>query len=91
VLFSVYGLYIALTDSVSRALVASFVIDQSQAAGIFGLLQTVLSLGLVAASVIGGILWSTIGAWATFAFATSCALAALMVFVVAELRQPRTR
>ncbi|MHB1087255.1 MAG: MFS transporter, partial [Acidimicrobiales bacterium] len=45
VLFSVYGLYIALTDSVSRALVASFVIDQSQAAGIFGLLQTVLSLG----------------------------------------------
>lgn len=86
ILFSVYGLYIALTDSVSRALVASFVTDQSQAAGIFGLLQTVLSIGLVAASIIGGLLWSTIGAWATFAFATTCALAALSVFLVSGLR-----
>ncbi len=91
VLFGVYGLYIALTDSVARALVASFVTDQSQAAGIFGLLQSVMSVGLVAASIVGGILWSTIGAWATFAFAALCALAALSLFVVTELRQPLTR
>lgn len=91
VLFSVYGLYIALTDSVSRALVASFVADQSQAGGIFGLLQTVLSVGLVAASIVGGILWSAIGAWATFAFAAVCALAALVVFMISELRPSRAR
>ncbi|MHB1208892.1 MAG: MFS transporter [Acidimicrobiales bacterium] len=89
VLFGVYGFYIALTDSVSRALVASFVTDQSQAAGIFGLLQTVLSVGLVAASIVGGVLWSTLGAWATFAFASLCALAALVVFATSELRHVR--
>ncbi len=90
ILFIVYGFYIALTDSVSRALVASFVTDQSQAAGIFGLLQTVLSIGLVAASIIGGVLWTTIGSWATFAFASLCALAALVLFAVSELHPTRT-
>ncbi len=88
VLFVIYGLYIALTDSVSRALVGSFVVDRTQAAGIFGLLQTVLSIGLVVASIVGGILWSTIGSWATFAFATLCAVAALVLFITAELRRP---
>jgi predicted MFS family arabinose efflux permease len=90
ILFIIYGFYIALTDSVSRALVASFVTDQSQAAGIFGLLQTVLSIGLVAASIIGGVLWTTIGSWATFAFASLCALAALVVFAVSELHPTYT-
>lgn len=88
VLFIIYGLYIALTDSVSRVLVGSFVVDHTQAAGIFGLLQTVLSLGLVVASIVGGVLWSTIGAWATFAFATLCAITALVLFIAAELRRP---
>jgi MFS family permease len=46
VLFTIYGLYIAFTDSVSRALVGSFVTDQNEAAGIYGLTQTVVSVGL---------------------------------------------
>jgi len=88
ILLVIYGLYIALTDSVSRALVGSFVVDRTQAAGIFGLLQMVLSIGLVVASIVGGVLWSTLGAWATFAFATLCAVAALVLFITAELRRP---
>jgi len=86
ILFAVYGLYIALTDSVARALVGSFVTDERQAAGIYGLLQTVVSVGLVLASVVGGVLWSLVGSWATFAFASACAAAALVVFVATDLR-----
>jgi MFS family permease len=89
ILFSVYGVYIALTDSVSRALVGGFITDEQEAAGVFGLLQTVISIGLVLASVIGGILWSAVGAWATFAFAALCAMMALLVFLSADLRRRR--
>jgi MFS family permease len=88
VLFAIYGLYIALTDSVSRALVGSFITDQNEAAGIYGLLQTFISVGLVFASIIGGVLWSTVGAWATFSFASGCAIAALLLFLSTSLRRP---
>ncbi len=79
VLFSVYGLYIALTDSVSRSLVGSFIAHETQAAGIYGLLQTVISVGLVLASIIGGVRGSTVGSWATFAFGAACAFGAIVV------------
>ena len=83
-LFAIYGLYIAQTDSVSRALVGQYIAGESNAAGTYGLLQSVISIGLVAASVIGGILWSAVGSWATFAFAASCATASLLVFLLAS-------
>jgi MFS family permease len=88
VLFSIYGLYIALTDSVSRALVGSYVIDQREAAGIYGLMQTVVSIGLVLASIIGGVLWSIVGAWATFAFGAGCAVVALLLLLSTARRPP---
>jgi MFS family permease len=86
-LFAAYGFYIAMTDSVSRALVGGFITDQSEAAGIFGLLQTIISVGLVLASVIGGILWTVVGAWATFSFAALCAVLALSVFLTAGVHR----
>lgn len=89
VLFGIYGLYIALTESVSRAFVGSYIADQSEAAGIYGLLQSVISIGLVLASIIGGVLWTTIGAWATFLFASGCALAAIAVLLSSNVRRPR--
>ncbi|MGA7834126.1 MAG: MFS transporter, partial [Acidimicrobiales bacterium] len=89
ILFSVYGVYIALTDSVSRALVGGFITDEREAAGVYGLLQTVISIGLVLASIIGGILWSAVAPWATFAFAALCATLALLVFFLADLRRRR--
>ena len=88
-LFTIYGFYIAMTDSVSRALVGSFIENDNEAAGIFGLLQTIISIGLVSASVIGGLLWSLVGSWATFTFAAGCATLALLVFLLAGRKQPR--
>ena len=79
-LFGTYGIYIALTDSVSRALVSSFIPAQRDAGAIFGLLQGITSAALVLASVVGGLLWSLLGARATFLFGAGCATLALVVF-----------
>lgn len=81
-LFAVYGLYIALTDGVSKALVGQY-INKKDAGGIYGLLQTISSLGVVLASIIGGVLWSVVGPWATFAFGATSAALALLVFIFA--------
>ncbi len=81
-LFAVYGLYIALTDGVSKALVGQY-ISKKEAGGIYGLLQTINSAGILLASIVGGLLWSTIGPWATFAFGAVAAGLALLVFLFA--------
>jgi len=87
-LFAVYGLYIALTDGVSKALVGQY-IDKREAGGIYGLLQTITSIGILLASVVGGILWSAFGAQATFSFGAASAVLALLVFVYGSIIQKR--
>jgi MFS family permease len=85
-LFAVYGLYIALTDGVSKALVGKYV-NKKEAGGIYGLLQTINSIGVLLASIIGGILWTTIGSWATFTFGAAFALLSLIVFIYSAHKQ----
>ncbi len=79
-LFAVYGLYIALTDGVAKALVGKY-IDKQAAGGIYGLLQTITSGGVLLASIIGGLLWTAVGPSATFIFSATCAVLALLVFL----------
>ena len=88
VLFAVYGLYIALTDGVSKALVGQY-INKNEAGGIYGLLQTITSIGILLASIIGGILWSTVGPWATFALGAISAALSLLVFLFAATSRRR--
>ena len=80
-LFAVYGCYIALTDGVSKALASQF-IDPAQSASAYGLMQMVTGLGALAASLIGGELWSLFSPQATFLFAATCAVLSLFVFAV---------
>jgi len=79
VLFAVYGLYIAFTDGVSKALIGSMTsVEKSGTA--YGTFYTVTSLATLLASILGGILWSVFSPAITFAFAVICTLAALVIF-----------
>ncbi|MDR3642846.1 MAG: MFS transporter [Candidatus Doudnabacteria bacterium] len=78
-LFGVYGFYIALTDGVSKAMIGSL-IPKEEAGTAYGVLTTVTSVFTLAASVIGGFLWSAVSPSATFIFAVVCAVLSLIVF-----------
>jgi len=67
VLFPVYGLYIALTEGVEKALVADLA-PLGARATLIGLHATFTGFGLLPASVLAGFLWNTFGASAPFYF-----------------------
>lgn len=77
-LFAVYGLYIAATEGTSKALI-SRATPLAERAGAIGLQATLTGLAGLVASSLGGVLWSAVGPWATFAFGAACALAAAAV------------
>lgn len=66
-LFLLYGLYIAMTEGVEKALVADLT-PQNIRATLMGLHATAVGLGLLPASLLAGFLWSTFGATAPFLF-----------------------
>ncbi len=78
VLFAAYGLYIAATEGTSKALISRATPLAERAAAI-GLQATLTGLASLVASTLGGVLWSAVGPWATFAFGAVCALAAAAV------------
>lgn len=60
VLFGVYGLYIASTEGVEKALVADMAPKEIRAT-LMGLHSTLVGIGLLPASLIAGILWDRLG------------------------------
>ena len=60
-LFAVYGVYMALTDGVGRALVTDFVPPRDRATAI-GIYTGVTGAMILVSSVLAGVLWDTIGA-----------------------------
>jgi MFS family permease len=76
-LFAVYGIYIALTEGVEKALVSD-IAPKDLRATLIGLHGTFTAIGLLPASVLAGFLWNTFGAAAPFYFGGAMgALAAL--------------
>ena len=73
VLFAVYGLYMAATEGVGKALAVDLVPKGSRAAAV-GVLGMVTGVAALLASVIAGVLWSAVGPWATFAYGATGAL-----------------
>ncbi|NLJ26519.1 MAG: MFS transporter [Deltaproteobacteria bacterium] len=87
VLFGVYGLYSGLTEGIEKALVAELCPGESRAT-MLGVHATLVGIGLLPASLIGGFLWRMIGPGAPFYFGGVVGiLAALgMFFVVPRLK-----
>ncbi len=81
VLFPIYGIYIAATDGVSKSYIGSF-INKEESGTFFGAYYFITAIGTFLASVIGGILWSSINPSATFLYGSVMALLAFIVFTM---------
>ena len=66
-LFAAYGLYIAFTEGVEKALVADIAPLELRAT-LIGLHATFVGIGLLPASFLAGVLWDVLGASAPFYF-----------------------
>ena len=87
-LFGVYGLYSGLTEGVEKALVSELCPGESRAT-MLGVHATLVGIGLLPASVIGGLLWRMIGPEAPFYFGGVVGtLAALGMFLVVPKLTP---
>lgn len=64
-LFGLYGVYYAATEGTAKALVADLVPDAQRGAA-YGLFNAAVGLTALPASVIAGLLWQGLGAWAGF-------------------------
>ena len=84
-LFAFYGIYIAATEGTSKALISRAIPRQEHGSGL-GLYYTATGVASFAASSLGGVLWSAVGPWATFAYGAAFALLAAIVLGVAHGR-----
>jgi MFS family permease len=84
--FAIYGLYMALTDGVGKALIADVAPKQhrGRAMGIFNLAT---GIATILSSVVAGVLWDRIGPSAPFWLGAGAAVVALLVLVIARPRK----
>ncbi len=86
-LFPVYGVYMALTEGVGRALIADLVPSESALGGALGLYQGGVGLMALLSSIMAGFLWDHVDASAPFFLGGSTAALALVLLVVLVQRQ----
>ena len=79
VFWPVYGLYYAMTEGVEKAFVSDLSTSESKATAL-GFYNTIVGVGLLPASIIGGFLFSFIPA-STFIFGGIMALTAIFIIV----------
>jgi MFS family permease len=80
-LFTLYGLYSALTDGVAKALIADLAPKELRAT-VIGLHATIVGLGLLPASLLAGALWAGMSPSAAFGFGAVAGLAAAVGLAV---------
>ena len=83
ILFAFYGLFMALTDGVSRAYVSDLVTEEKRGTAL-GAYHTLVGITVFPANFIGGILWQKINVFAPFVYAAilSIIAAVLIIFLV---------
>lgn len=78
VVFTIYGVYSALTDGVAKALVADLAPREARAT-VMGLHATIVGLGLFPASLVAGLLWSARGPSVAFGLGAAAGIAAAAI------------
>lgn len=81
ILFPIYGVYIAATDGVSKAYISEF-ITKKESGTFFGAYYTLIAIGTFLASVIGGLLWSSISPSAIFYYGSILAFLAFIILIL---------
>jgi MFS family permease len=92
VLFSLYGVFMGLTEGIQKAFLATIIPPDFKATA-FGVYATAVGLASLPASLIGGLLWDRVSPAATFYFgAATATLSALLfvAFILVNKRSPRT-
>jgi MFS family permease len=82
-LFALYGVYVAATDGVAKAWVADHV-EGPLAGTAYGIYGGSVGAALLAASLLGGVLWSTVSPEATFWAGAALAAASLPLVALAS-------
>lgn len=90
ILFPLQGIYLAFTDGVATAYMATLLPGERKATG-FAIYYTVIGLALLPASIFGGWLWARYSPSATFIAGSLLSLAAAALFGVTLLRAHRAR
>lgn len=87
ILFALYGIFLAIRETLQRAFIADMV-DDDVIGTAFGSFQAAVGIAALPASVIAGILWQVYGSQAAFIFGAAIALisAVLLVLMVKEKR-----
>jgi MFS family permease len=80
-LMAIYGIYIAATDGVSKALVSDLSPAALRATG-QGAFKLATGAAAVAASLVAGVLWQTVGPGAVFALGAGAALLGLATLAI---------
>lgn len=85
-LWLLYGAYYGVNDAVGRALVADLAQPQLRATA-YGIVNAVIGLAILPASIVAGLLWDRVGQAAPFWFGALCAVGGLVL--LAFVRPPR--
>jgi MFS family permease len=89
-LFALYGLYMALSDGVGKALIADHAPPESRGRAL-GILHLATGITTIASSVLAGILWDRVDPSAPFWFGAIVAAIALVILpFAARSRRKRT-
>ena len=88
VLFALYGIFLAIRETLQRAFIAD-IVEQDLLGTAFGTLQGAAGLAALPASLIAGVLWDAYGSQAAFLFGAVVALisAVLLVLMVKEKKK----
>jgi MFS family permease len=86
-LFGAYGLAMALTEGVGRALISDAA-PAGRRGAFLGLYHTTIGLTAVVASVLAGVLWDQVSPAAPFVLGAATGLAAAVLLLLLSIRRP---
>jgi len=84
VLFGAYGVYYGLTEGIFRAYVAD-IVEEGKRATAYGILNTVIGVSLLPASLIMGLVWDLYNSKVAFLVSAGLGLMGFIVFLISML------